>query len=262
MPTPSTKPGSLRRLPRLIKIALTPRNATLRGRTPNGALVVGRNRPGHGGRGLYLEGASLEPELALIPSLLPKDGVFFDVGASTGVYSMTAAKHLDGTGTVVSIEPTLDVLVMLQRAVALNGFDNVRLRNLCLAARTESRMVWRNFARPNQFSLVRSDPKAQGDSILAVTVDDLMGWEGLTRLDFLKIDVEGSEAEVLEGARESISRYRPLIQVEDIIRPVDVVPSGYVSLALSGSPNHLLVPSDDPRRTVLMNAGAHPVGVA
>ncbi|MEZ5184757.1 MAG: FkbM family methyltransferase [Candidatus Nanopelagicales bacterium] len=248
------------RLPRLIRIAITPRSATLKTRTPNGAIVVGRNRPGHGGRGLFLERDSLEPEIALIPQLLPVDGVFVDVGASTGVYSMTAAQHLRGSGTVVAVEPTLEILGMLERAVELNGFHNVRLRNLCLAARTGARVIWHNFGRPNQFSLVRRDEEAEADSVLAVALDDLMRWEGLTRLDFVKIDVEGSESEVLEGASESIGRYLPVIQVEDIIERVRLVPTGYLSMVLPGSPNHLLVHSEDQRVGVLRKAGARLVG--
>jgi FkbM family methyltransferase len=162
---------------------------------------------------------------------------------------------------VVAVEPTIEILAILESAVALNGFQNVRLRNLCVAEQTESRVIWHNFDRPNQFSLVRRDTGAEGESVLAVSLDDLMRWEGLTRLDFVKIDVEGSEVEVLEGARESIARFRPLLQVEDIIERVDLVPSGYISMAFPGSPNHVLVPAEDPRAGVLREAGAELLGI-
>ncbi len=58
--------------------------------------------------------------------------------------------------------------------------------------------------------------------VLVVALDDLMVWEGLDRLDYLKIDVEGAEHQVLLGAKKTIEKFRPIIQMEVSIRDVGV----------------------------------------
>ena len=79
---------------RMMRVALTPRRQLLAARLSNGAIVYGRNRAGYGGRGVYVYRDAIEPELERLDALLPRTGVFIDVGASTGIYALKAAKHL------------------------------------------------------------------------------------------------------------------------------------------------------------------------
>ena len=199
---------------RMARVALTPRGWLLKTTLSNGAVVYGENRPGYGGRGAYIYRDALEPELQHLDRFLDAEGVLVDVGASTGIYSMKAAKHVGPHGIVVAIEPFPAVLAILQRSVQANGFAQVRLRNFCVAERTGVRTLWRNYRKPNSFSLIRRDPDALPFSVAGVTLDDLLAWEGLHRLDYLKIDVEGAEEAVLTGARGVIEKHRPIVQVE------------------------------------------------
>ena len=206
---------SLTMLMRKARVALTPRNCLLKTKLSNGATVCGLNRPGYGGRGIYIYRDAIEPEFEHLLEFLVPGGVVVDVGANTGIYTIKSAKYLARNGgMVVSLEPFPEMLAMLQRNVQLNGLSNVRLRNLCAGNHTHTAVLWKNFEKPNSFSLMQRDKNAACLSVLVVSLDDLFEWEGITRLDYLKIDAEGAEAQILSGAKKTIEKFRPIIQVE------------------------------------------------
>lgn len=194
---------------RKLRMALTPRSWKLTTTLSNGAVVRGLNRAGYGGRGVYLHRDALKPELLHLDELLEPDGVFIDIGANTGVYALKAAKHYGRAGTVVAVEPFVEVLSTLAESIAANSLSNVRLRNLCVGEQTGVRTLWMNQDKPNSFSITNRFGEARGVSVLTVSLDDLMEWEQLERLDYLKIDAEGAEPEILHGAAETIRRHRP-----------------------------------------------------
>jgi FkbM family methyltransferase len=115
-------------------------------------------------------------------------------------------------------------MATLYRSVRANGFNNVRLRNVTIGERTTTNTLWMNNAKPNMFSLIQSDHDAQRFSTLTVSLDDLVRWEALDRLDYLKVDAEGAEDQVLRGGRATIEKYRPIIQIETVLidAPVDL----------------------------------------
>ncbi|TML08264.1 MAG: FkbM family methyltransferase [Actinobacteria bacterium] len=157
-----------------------------------------------------------EPEFEHLERFLDKTGVFIEVGANTGKHSIKAAKHYGDNGVVIAIEPNPEILATLHRSIRANGFTNVRLRNLCMGERRSSGLMWMNNHKPVMFSLVKNDERAESFSTLTLTLDELFAWEGLDRLDFLKICAEGAEAQVLAGGRETITKHRPIIEVESL----------------------------------------------
>ena len=189
--------GRLQRFLRMVRIAVTPRGRLLETTLSNGAVVRGRNRPGHGGRGIYVYRDAIEPELEHLEELLGRTGVFIDVGANTGVYSLKAAKHFGDGGLVLAIEPFPEVFAVLEQNVLINGFSNVRVRSFCVAGETAPRTLWLNRRRPSYFSLIRRVDDAPGLSVQAVSLDRLVARENLPRLDYLKIDAEGAEREIV-----------------------------------------------------------------
>jgi FkbM family methyltransferase len=198
---------------RKVRVALTPRSALLRTKLQNGAVVEGSNRPGYGGRGVYVYGDSLEPELNCLQHFLGTGQVFVDVGANVGVFTVKAAKEVGNDGLVVAIEPFIETALRLSRNVQANKYTNVRIRTFCMGRVTQQSNLYLNQGKPNSFSLI---PKGSAESIsvLSVSLDDLCCWESLDRIDYLKIDAEGAEAAVLEGGRQTINRFRPIVQVE------------------------------------------------
>ncbi len=222
----------------------------------NGAIVFGRNRPGFGGRGIYIFGDSIEPEFHHLEEFLAPSGVFVDIGANTGIYTIKAAQHFSkSNGVVLAIEPFLDVLVVLNHSIQVNGFTNVRLRNFCAGERTEPCVLWRNFGKPNLFSLIQRDEMASCMPTLVVALDDLMVWEELDRLDYLKIDVEGAEEQVLAGAKTTIEKYRPIVQTEISIRELRSDLPDYSVFQAPGSPNTVSIPNEHPKIDIPQQLG-------
>lgn len=230
---------------RKVRVALTPRSALLRTRLENGAVVEGYNRAGYGGRGVYLFKDSLEPELRCLQNFLQPGHVFVDVGANVGVFTVKAAKEVGDKGLVIAIEPFLETALRLSGNVQANGFSNVRVRNFCIGRDTGHARLHLNQGKPNSFSLLaRGNGKAESISVLSVSLDDLCRWENLDRLDYLKIDAEGAEAAILEGAQETIRRFRPIVQVEVTICESSLG-LNYRRFSAPNSVNHVFIPEEN-----------------
>lgn len=226
------------------RIMLTPRNGWLKSRLRNGVVVYGRNLPGHGGRGIYLDRDMIEPEFNHLDMFLEPGAVFIDIGANTGIYTLKAAQKLGPKGIVIAVEPTPFVFTSLVRNVRENGFANVRLRNLCCGKSTGLANFYQNFDRPVAFSLKQHDEKAAPLSVLCVALDDLLEWEMPGRVDFIKMDVEGAEPEVIAGARKTIQTYRPVILAEIHLGDVNLEVEDYITISAPNSPNKMLVPRE------------------
>ncbi|MCX6929083.1 MAG: FkbM family methyltransferase [Verrucomicrobia bacterium] len=220
---------------RKVRVALTPRSLELKTRFDNGATVAGPNKRGWGGRGAYVFRDDIEPELRLMAAVVPVKGVVIDVGANVGVYTYSAAFRVGKGGTVVAVEPFPQVYAQLYRNMQYNAESSstVRLRCFGVSDHTGSRMLWLNEGRPHAFSLTRNG-EAPGISVLVVRLDDLVRWEGIDRLDYLKVDAEGEEGRILIGGLSSLRRFRPIIQVEDVARQLRPELESYTRMYKSG----------------------------
>jgi FkbM family methyltransferase len=241
---------------RKVRVALTPRNWLLKSRLANGAVVFGKNRPGFGGRGVYIFRDALEPEFEHLEDFLTPGGVFLDVGGNTGIYAIKAAKFLSASGgTVVTFEPNPEMVAVLAHNVQANNFVNVRLRNFCLGQAPGVAELWMNFDRPASFSLVHRDAKAAGLSVLVFPLDHVFPLEKLDRLDYMKIDVEGAESQVLAGASATLSRFRPIVQLETEISDTGLNLPEYNVWQSPNGPNKLFVPAESPKVAVVQKLG-------
>ena len=246
---------------RKVRVALTPRNWLLKSKLANGAIVCGQNRPGFGGRGVYIFRDALEPEFEHVENFLEPAGVFLDVGANTGIYSLKAAKFLgERGGIVIAVEPFPDMLATLNHNIRVNGFTNVRLRSFCLGEKTGPADLWMNFRRPASFSTVRRDETAACLSTLIVTLDEVFPWENLNRLDYVKIDVEGAEQQVLAGGRKTIAKYRPIVQMEVNISDARLNLPDYTVFQAPDSPNKVCIPNESSKVEVAGQLGWSRIG--
>jgi FkbM family methyltransferase len=163
------------------------------------------------GRSLDLYGESSELEFQLFGQFLKPGMIVVDAGAHIGTHTVYFAHTVGNTGTVIAVEPQRVIHQILCANVALNAFMNVVTLHAALGDKAGTAKVFPlDYRLENNFGGL--ELKAEiGESVKIVTLDSL----GLTQCHFIKIDVEGMEANVLQGARETIKRHSPLLYVEN-----------------------------------------------
>lgn len=153
---------------------------------------------------IYYQGHS-EPETArFILSFLRAGMVFFDVGAHIGEYALLASRRVGPSGDVHAFEPQPSTLAVLQNNVEINRLRNVKL-NGCAVSDHDEEVDFGVRAEPSLSSIVR-ESEGLGDEGLLCSMKvssrtlDSYCRECECSPDLIKIDVEGAELLVLQGA--------------------------------------------------------------
>jgi FkbM family methyltransferase len=159
---------------------------------------------------LYYSGG-FEPDAEKVIAAVVSPGmVALDIGANIGCHTFRMAKLVGPQGVVVAIEPTAYAFEKLRRNLSLNDLPNIRLVRAGLSDRDEGEV---DATFRSSFRLDGKD-EVRAERIRLLTLDALVRENGLNRLDFIKLDVDGYEAKVLAGARESLERFRPHVLFE------------------------------------------------
>ena len=162
---------------------------------------------------------SYEPELReIMRAVLPVGGTAIDVGANAGWHTLLMARHIGPQGRVLAVEPNPSVREHLSRNIAINRLEQVQVVDAALAEAPGTL----NFVAPDAehpasgSGHVVADGAAPPDAVRveAITLDGLAADQKLDRLDLVKIDAEGFEWPILQGAQTSIARFRPYIIFE------------------------------------------------
>jgi FkbM family methyltransferase len=151
-------------------------------------------------------------EWKLLAQVVKPGMTVVEVGANIGVHTIPLARACH-PGTLYAFEPQPAVFELLRRNLAANAIGNVVARaEACGAAPGQAGLPPLDYARAHNFGGVSLlAPDDTGATTPVVTVDSL----GLDRCGLLKVDVEGWEGAVLQGASETIRRCRPRLYVEN-----------------------------------------------
>lgn len=168
-----------------------------------------------GSTGIFVTREDYEPELTYLDRLLSPGKVFVDGGANFGIYTVVASKLVGNSGVVLSFEPSPENFAILQRNVELNKMENVKVFCSAISDRDGTTRLYHIDNAPNSYSLGKDvNPTTDYEEISTVSLDSVLQREGLERVDFLKLDVEGAEELVLRGAKSLFSRMRPIVLFE------------------------------------------------
>lgn len=142
---------------------------------------------------------------------LPQGGTFYDLGAWIGLFSLGAAERVGPRGCVVAVEPSPDSVRLLRRHLALNGFEDVGIVVEGLVGdRTGTAPFFVGVGPDMENSMVDGIPGRKAKDVPVTTLDALVAETGRPP-DVVKIDVEGAEHRVLQGARKTLVDHRPLV---------------------------------------------------
>jgi FkbM family methyltransferase len=171
-------------------------------------------------RAIYVSGLYEPATMAVLQRLLTPGAVFVDAGAHIGAFTLFASTLVGPFGKVISFEPSPREYSSLERNVALNRLPNVTLIQEALYNGTGERTLL--VAEPSNSGHNTLGSKlpyagvevAERATIRTTTLDDVLRKQRVTRLDAIKLDVEGSECPALEGARDILCSLHPALIVE------------------------------------------------
>ncbi|MEX2217481.1 MAG: FkbM family methyltransferase [Phycisphaerales bacterium] len=142
-------------------------------------------------------------------------GVFFDVGANVGFFSLIAARAAGPAGRIIAFEPVPANADAIRRNARINRFDSISVVQAAVAsAPGEMDLVLSE--HPGGAALALAPPPDASGRIRArvVSIDDLVGRGQAPPPTLIKVDVEGVEVEALRGMAETARTHRPIIICE------------------------------------------------
>ncbi|HSL43539.1 MAG TPA: FkbM family methyltransferase [Anaerolineales bacterium] len=165
-------------------------------------------------RGYHDQGFS-----SALKRLVKKGMIILDVGANVGGYTILMAKYTGENGKVIAFEPNPEVYDRLRQNVLANDFQNRVVLHPIALSKTSG---WSTLYIPKESCSNRgisslykyADMLADKLEVAVSTVDDEAKRGSFQRVDLIKIDTEGNDGLVIEGAKDVINRDRPIIIFE------------------------------------------------
>ena len=147
-------------------------------------------------------------EMKFIHDYLSKSDVMVDVGANIGAVSLLAADKIT-TGKVYCFEPTPKVFKKLQTNIVLNSLTNT-IKSINSAVSNKSgylQFIIEEESEVNHISNLDSSQINQSIQVKSVSLDEFILREKIKKINLLKVDVEGAEYSVFEGAKQSLKNH-------------------------------------------------------
>jgi FkbM family methyltransferase len=152
-------------------------------------------------------------------AFLRRGSVAIDVGANLGEWTVPLARSVDGAGRVIAIEPAPVSATALEATLAANALHQAEIVRCAIGdhdGSTEFSVPVVTSARTDT-GAARIGPAGVGHEAFCVplrSLDSLAAERHVDRLDLIKIDVEGDERRVLDGAAAILERWRPVLVIE------------------------------------------------
>jgi FkbM family methyltransferase len=157
-----------------------------------------------------------EEERELLMEIAANAGTVVDIGANNGFTALCFANQ-PGVERVIAFEPDPSNFDVAQQNVKLNDSPKVEVFQKGLGStKAVAKLFMVNERNPGMNRLLKdaSDSNVASKDIEIVSLDDFLKENRLSTLGLIKIDVEGYEMEVLRGAKETLSAFKPKLFIE------------------------------------------------
>jgi len=161
----------------------------------------------------FWRGMHHRQQLALANDLLPENGVFIDVGANVGEFTVAMAVQKPSS-QIYAFEPNPRIRQQLQSNIDANKLTNAVCLPFALGDQTGEQLLYLHDDSCLTSCVAFTDEHRPSEQVEVITLDSFVESKSLRRLDLLKIDVEGFEHKVLSGASHSLTTLRPHIILE------------------------------------------------
>lgn len=168
-------------------------------------------------------------------SLVRQNDVVLDVGTNIGETLLHFAKLVGSGGFVYGFEPDATNYANVQKNIGLNEFTNLHVFNLGVSDRAETLKLFRvdpnNLGMNRILNAVEAEQYSDFTTIETDTLDSVIAANNISKIDVVKIDIEGYEVHALRGARQMLASFKPKLFIE----------VGYSRLLKNGtSPNEMI----------------------
>lgn len=164
------------------------------------------------GRSLNEYGEFSEGEAALFRQIVREGSVVLEIGANIGAHTVMLSKLAGPSGAVFAFEPQRIIFQNLAANLSLNSIINTFCYQKAVGEVAGTLLVpVLDFEKENNWGGLSLGSWQHGEKVEVVTVDSL----ALPNCNFLKIDVEGMELSVLKGATQTITKFHPVMYIEN-----------------------------------------------
>jgi FkbM family methyltransferase len=177
-------------------------------------------------QGLKFNAGESCPELALGTYEIPIQKIFaqhlkagdtfYDIGANVGFFSIIAAKLVGDTGKVYAFEPGEGNAQSVRHNAELNNFSQIEVIAKAVSDRSGAgQLLLAKYSGGHTLAVADAPPDLAGEvTVDLVSIDDLIAQNKIQPPNFVKVDVEGAELDVLKGMIETIKTYQPTVIYE------------------------------------------------
>lgn len=165
------------------------------------------------GKALIKYGEFSYLEMDAFKKICDPGDVVVEVGANIGSHTVGLAKIVGNEGRVLAIEAQPTIFQNLCGNISINSLTNVDCLNIAVSNRNGSiKIPFYDYSKKGNFGGISMGHSDTGSEVEMKKLDDVFSYN---RLKLLKVDVEGMEKEVLEGAVNVIRDFKPILYVEN-----------------------------------------------
>lgn len=160
------------------------------------------------------QGDWFEDEIKFIRHAIRPGQQAIDIGANHGLYALTLAKAVGPDGRVWAFEPASGTAALLDASIAVNGFSHLVLDRCAIADSAGTARLSLNKNSETNKLVEGVAFSGESETVPVEPLDGLMRKYGWQDIDFVKIDAEGQEKNIIRGGGDFLGSQSPLIQFE------------------------------------------------
>ena len=169
-----------------------------------------------------------------IKRLVNKNSIVIDIGANIGAHTLPIAKLLGNEGKVYALEPTDYAFTKLMNNIQINEFIKTKIKadQVMLIGEDNKNIPdnlyssWPlNIQNENEKHSIHQGVLMTTKNCIKDTLDNFIASQNITKLDLIKLDVDGNELDVLSGGINSLKKFKPTLIME-------LAPSSYQNLSV------------------------------
>jgi FkbM family methyltransferase len=155
-----------------------------------------------------------EDEIKFVRKLMEPGMRAIDVGANYGLYTLSMASKVGANGHVWAIEPASSTVSFLKRSITLNKFSNITLIQCALSNRIGTARLGLNQNSELNMLCHEAGSALKTENVILTTLDHYTVEHGCKQIEFVKLDAEGEESNIISGGTAFLEKESPLIMYE------------------------------------------------